>query len=63
MSSEFEYLGAPLDVVQALMDRACDEDLDDDTRQLLELGAKTLEHTLDRCIKLASVIEKTEAGL
>ena len=63
MSEEFEYLGAPLDVLQALMDRAWDDDVDDDTRQLLDLGAKTLEHTLDRCIKLASVIEKTEAGL
>ena len=63
MSEEFEYLGAPLDVVQALMDRAWDDDVDDDTRQLLEVAAKTLEHTLDRCCKLAHVIEKTEAGL
>jgi len=63
MSEEFEYLGAPLDVVQALMDRAWDDDVDDDTRKLLERGAKVLEHTLDRCCKLASVIEKTEAGL
>ena len=63
MSGEFEYLGAPLDVVQALMDRAWDDDVDDDTRQLLETAAKTLEHTLDRCCKLASVIERTEAGL
>jgi hypothetical protein len=63
MSEEFEYLGAPLDVVQALMDRAWDDDVDDDTRQLLETAAKTLEHTLDRCCKLAHVIEKTEAGL
>jgi len=63
MSDEFVYLGAPLDVVQALMDRAWDDDLSDDTRQLLEVAAKTLEHTLDRCCKLAHVIEKTEAGL
>ena len=63
MSEEFEYLGAPLDVVQALMDRAWDDDVDDDTRHLLEVAAKVLEHTLDRCCKLASVIEKTEAGL
>lgn len=34
MSDEFEYLGAPLDVVQALMDRAWDDDVDDDTRWL-----------------------------
>lgn len=63
MSSEFEYLGAPLDVVQALMTRAWEDDVDDDTRQLLEVAAKTLGHTLDRCCKLASVIERTEAGL
>jgi hypothetical protein len=63
MSEEFEYLGAPLDVVQALMDRAWDDDVDDDTRQLLEIGAKVIKHTLDRCCKLASVIERTEAGL
>jgi hypothetical protein len=63
MSGEFEYLGAPLDVVQALMDRAWDDDIADDDRQLLETAAKTLEHTLDRCIKLAQVIERTEAEL
>ena len=63
MSGEFECLGAPLDVVQALMDRAWDDDVDDDTRQLLELGAKVLEKTLDRCCKLAQVIERTEAEL
>lgn len=63
MSDEFIYLGAPLDVVQALMDRALDDDVDDDDRQLLETAAKMLQHTLDRCCKLASVIEKTEAGL
>jgi hypothetical protein len=63
MSEEFEYLGAPLDVVQALMDRAWDDDVDDDTRQLLETAAKVLEHTLERCCKLAQVIERTEAEL
>jgi len=63
MRGEFEYLGAPLDVVQALMQRAWDDDVNDDDRQLLEVAAKTLEHTLDRCCKLAHVIEKTEAGL
>ena len=63
MSDDFVYLGAPLDVVQSLMDRAWDDEVDDDTRQLLKVAAKTLEHTLDRCCKLASVIEKTEAEL
>ena len=57
------HLPAPLDVVQALMDRAWDDDVSDDDRILLETAAKTLEVTLDRCIRLASVIEKTEVGL
>jgi hypothetical protein len=63
MSDDFVYLGAPLDVVQMLMDRAWDDDISDDDRQLLEVAAKTLEHTLDRCCKLAQVIERTEAEL
>jgi hypothetical protein len=57
------YLPAPLDVVQALMDRAWDDDISDDDRILIETAAKTLEVTLDRCIRLASVIERTEVGL
>ena len=63
MSDDFVYLGAPLDVVQALMERAWDDDISDDDRQLLEAAAKVLEHTLDRCCKLAHVIERTEAEL
>jgi hypothetical protein len=63
MKPEWQYLPAPLDVVQALMDRAWDDDISDDDRILLETAAKTLEVTLDRCIRLASVIEKTEVGL
>jgi hypothetical protein len=59
----FVHLPAPLDVVQALMNRAWDDDVSDDDRILLETAAKTLEVTLDRCIRLASVIEKTEVGL
>lgn len=59
----FVYLPAPLDVVQALLHRAWDDDVSDDDRQLLEVAAKSLEVTLDRCVHLASVIEKTEAGL
>jgi hypothetical protein len=57
------HLPPPSDVVQALMDRAWDDDISDDDRILLETAAKTLEVTLDRCIRLASVIEKTEGGL
>jgi len=63
MSQQWHYLPAPSDVVQALMDRAWDNDVSDDDRILLETAAKTLEVTLDRCIRLASVIEKTEVGL
>jgi hypothetical protein len=63
MSKQWHYLPAPLDVVQALMNRAWDDDVSDDDRILLETAAKTLEVTLDRCIRLASVIEKTEVGL
>jgi len=59
----FIHLPPPSDVVQALMDRAWDDDISDDDRILLETAAKTLEVTLDRCIRLASVIEKTEVGL
>lgn len=57
------YLPPPSDVVQALMDRAWDDDVSDDDRILMETAAKTLEVTLDRCIRLASVIERTEVGL
>jgi hypothetical protein len=63
MSQQWHYLPPPSDVVQALMDRAWDDDVSDDDRILLETAAKTLEVTLDRCIRLASVIEKTEVGL
>jgi hypothetical protein len=57
------HLPPPSDVVQALMDRAWDDDVSDDDRILMETAAKTLEVTLDRCIRLASVIERTEVGL
>jgi hypothetical protein len=57
------YLPAPLDVVQALMDRAWDDDVSDDDRILLETAARSLEATLERCVRLASVIDKTEVGL
>jgi hypothetical protein len=63
MSRDYIYLPAPLDVVAALLDRAWDEDVNDDDRILLETAAQTLEVTLDRCIRLASVVERTEVGL
>lgn len=63
MSQQWHYLPAPLDVVQALMNRAWDDDISDDDRILIETAARSLEATLERCVRLASVIEKTEAGL
>jgi hypothetical protein len=63
MKPEWHYLPAPLDVVQALMNRAWDDDVSDDDRILIETAARSLEATLERCVRLASVIEKTEVGL
>jgi hypothetical protein len=63
MSQQWHYLPAPLDVVRALMDRAWDDDVSDDDRILIETAARSLEATLERCVRLASVIEKTEVGL
>jgi hypothetical protein len=45
------------------MDRARDDDVSDDDRILIETAARTIEATLERCVRLASVIEKTEVGL
>lgn len=61
--TNWQYLPAPLDVVQALMDRAWDDDVTDDDRILLEAAARSLTATLDRCVRLASVVERTEVGL
>ena len=61
--SEWLYVGSPADVVTALMQRAWDEDVGDDMRTLLETGATALKASLDRNVKLASVIEKSELGL
>ena len=57
------HLPPPSDVVQALMDRAWDDDVSDDDRILLETAARSLEATLERCVRLASVIERAEVGL
>ena len=60
---DFIYLPPPLDVVTALMQRAWDDDVSDDDRQLLEVAAKSLEVALNRTVTLASALEKTEAEL
>lgn len=61
--SEWIYLPPPLDVVRLLETRAWDDDVSDYDRQLLEVAAKTLSVTLDRCCRLAQTIEKSEAEL
>jgi hypothetical protein len=61
--AEWLYLGSPTDVVKALLQRAWDDDVSDDDRTLFERGATALQASLDRNVHLASVIEKTEAGL
>jgi len=63
MNPKWIYLPSPLDVVALLEQRSWDEDVSDDDRLLLELAAKTLSVTLDRCCRLAQIIEKSEAGL
>ena len=60
---EWVYVGSPRDVVQALKDVAWQDDVSDDVRIVVELGANSLEESLDRNVKLAQVIERTEAGL
>jgi len=61
--AEWVYVGSPRDVSQALMQRAWEEGVSDEDRTLLELGARALDTSLDRNVKLASVIEKSELGL
>lgn len=57
------YHGSPRDVVAALRQRSWDDDVSDDDRILIETAANELEASLDRNVKLARVVEKTEAGL
>jgi hypothetical protein len=61
--SDWLYVGSPADVATALMQRAWDDDVGDDMRTLLETGATALKASLDRNVKLAQVIERSEAGL
>ena len=63
MIDSWVFKGSPRDVVAALMQRAWDDEVSDDDRQLLEVAAKSLEATLERCVRLASVVERTEVGL
>ncbi len=61
--SDWLYVGSPLDVVTALTQRAWDDGVSDDDRTLLETGATVLKASLERNVRLASVIERSEAGL
>lgn len=61
--SEWLYVGSPSDVATALMQRAWDDDVGDDMRTLLETGATALKASLERNVRLAAVIEKSELGL
>lgn len=60
---EWVYVGSPRDVAQALFDRAWDDDVSDDMRILLELGARAINESLDRNVRLAQVIERSGVGL
>jgi hypothetical protein len=46
-----------------LTQRAWDDGVSDDDRTLLETGATVLKASLERNVRLASVIERSEAGL
>ena len=61
--SEWIYLPSPLDVVRLLEQRMWDEDVSDYDRKLLEVAAKTLSVTLDRCCRLSQALEKSEMEL
>jgi hypothetical protein len=64
MSAEgWVYRGSPRDVVAALMQAAWGDDVSDELRYLLERGAVELAESLDRNVKLAKVIERSEVGL
>lgn len=60
---EWVYVGSPRDVAQALLDRSWDDDVSDDMRILLELGARAINESLDRNVRLAQVIERSGVGL
>jgi alkanesulfonate monooxygenase SsuD/methylene tetrahydromethanopterin reductase-like flavin-dependent oxidoreductase (luciferase family) len=60
---EWVYVGSPRDVVQALKDLAWQDDVSDDVRIVVELGANSLQESLDRNVRLAQVIEKSGVGL
>jgi hypothetical protein len=61
--AEWLYFGSPVDVVKILRDRSWAENVTDDDRMLFEAAATALEDSLDRNVKMAAALERTEAGL
>lgn len=48
------------DLAGACLKRAWDDDTDDDSRELLEAAAVTIERLATRCLRLAQEIERVE---
>ena len=48
------------DLAGACLKRAWDDDTDDDSRELLEAAAVTIEQLATRCLRLAQEIERVE---
>lgn len=49
------------DLAGACLSRAWDDETDDDSRELLEAAAVTIEQLATRCLRLAQEIERVEA--
>jgi hypothetical protein len=54
-------LPSPRDVAARLMNRAWDDDVSDDDRELFELASLTVTQILDRCVERAAIRERDEA--
>ena len=54
-------LPAPMQVADMCAMQAWLDDIDDDSRLLLEQAADTIRSLMKRCMRLAQVIERTEA--
>jgi len=61
MSEELPELPAPMAVADMCAMQAWMDDIDDDSRLLLEQAADTIRHLMRRCMKLAQNLERMEA--
>jgi hypothetical protein len=61
MSDEIPELPAPMAVADMCAMQAWMDDIDDDSRLLLEQAADTIRHLMRRCMKLAQNLERMEA--